>query len=526
MRKNSARVEFGDFQTPLALAQAVCKLVARMSSPMQGASPSRSSAEDSLPCEGRPLVRERCGPNAVPATVVEPTCGSGSFLEAAASAFPAATLYGCDCNSAYVNSARARLPSGRDWRVETADFYSHDWRRELSKFSTPLLVVGNPPWVTSSTVGALRGRNLPTKSNADKLPGIQAITGGANFDVSEWMIRQYFGWLEGHSGTIAVLCKTSVARKVLFHAWSNQIGVEHAAIYRIDSARAFGVSVDACLLYIRLAAGAECTRCDVYEDLGAVMPKGTIGFIDGMLVSNADTYERLAHLRTESGGAWRSGLKHDCKRVFEFSPVGDDLINGFGERVSIEAEVVFPLLKSSDVANGRTPRKRVLAPHRSMQESPLVLQRRAPKAWRYLLDHRSVIESRRSSIYRKRPPFSIFGIGPYSFSPWKVAIAGLYKDLRFVKVGAPAGKPLLLDDTCYFLPCETEAQCDLAIDLLASAPAIDFLSALAFRDAKRPITAKLLNSLDLVALAKQIGTPEDKLGHLPSTPSAHQPALF
>ena len=67
------------------------------------------------------------------------------------------------------------------------------------------------------------------------------------------------------------------------------------------------------------------------------------------------------------------------------------------------------------------------------------------------------------------------------------------------------GRPVLLDDTCYFLPCETEADCDALIGLLSSPAATEFYSALTFWDAKRPITAKLLNQLDLAALAKRLG---------------------
>ena len=165
-----------------------------------------------------------------------------------------------------------------------------------------------------------------------------------------------------------------------------------------------------------------------------------------------------------------------------------------------------------------------------MSESPLALQRRAPNAWRYLLAHQETVARRASSVYRNRPPFSIFGIGAYSFAPWKVAIAGLYKTLRFVKVAPLEGRPVLLDDTCYFLPCETEAECDLLIELLASKPATEFLSALAFWDAKRPITARLLNQLDLAKVAKRLGKGNvdfvRALSHLDGANDHRQPALL
>ncbi len=55
-----------------------------------------------------------------------------------------------------------------------------------------------------------------------------------------------------------------------------------------------------------------------------------------------------------------------------------------------------------------------------MGESPQTLRASAPRAWAYLERHGARLARRRSSIYKGRPPFSIFGIGDYSFQPWKV----------------------------------------------------------------------------------------------------------
>ena len=473
MATRSLKKEFGDFQTPLRLAQAVCALVA-------------SRGEE-------------------PATVVEPTCGTGAFLVAAGRAFPRAVLYGCDSNPAHVETARRRLRERRRLHFDVASFFTQDWTARLADFPQPLLVLGNPPWVTNSNVGAIGGCNLPPKSNADRLRGIQAITGSANFDISEWMIRQNFHWLDGRVGSVAVLCKTSVARKVLARAWSSGACIGHAAIHRFDAAKAFGVTVDACLLHVRFVAAGKGNRCEVYDSLEASAPSASLAYRDGVLLADAALYETVSELRTTRVGPWRSGLKHDCSRVFELRCANGRLMNGLREEVAVEAAVVFPLLKSSDVAQRRPPRMRVLVPQRSMAESPLDLECRAPKAWRYLLAHQDAIGERASSVYRKRPPFSIFGIGPYSFSPWKVAIAGLHKALRFVKVGPIGGKPVLLDDTCYFLPCKTQRECDVIMELMTSPAATRFYSSLTFWDAKRPITAKLLNQLDLATLAKRLG---------------------
>jgi len=62
-----------------------------------------------------------------------------------------------------------------------------------------------------------------------------------------------------------------------------------------------------------------------------------------------------------------------------------------------------------------------------------------------------------------------------------------------------------MDDTCYFYPCESESEAATVLEMLSSPPATEFLSSLVFWDDKRPITAELLNRLDLSRLANELG---------------------
>jgi len=194
--------------------------------------------------------------------------------------------------------------------------------------------------------------------------------------------------------------------------------------------------------------------------------------------------------------------------------------------------MLFPLLKSSDLARNRHPRKWLLVPQTTMTASPEALQSSAPKAWRYLLANSALLAKRGSSIYRSRPRFSIFGVGEYSFSPWKVAISGLYKKLEFVEVPPFQGRPVVLDDTCYFFSCQSEHECKVLHALVQSEPAQEFWSAFVFWDAKRPITAQVLNLLDFAALARVAGMESSIARVLAErqlvryTEGAHQQLLF
>ena len=465
------RIEFGDFQTPESLARDVCRV----------------------------LRRSRLKP----ASIVEPTCGIGNLVVAAFEAFPSATA-GCaaDLNADYVAVTRRRLqtqPAAARINVKQANFFHTDWNGWLATLSDPLLVIGNPPWVNNSQLGAIGGENLPHKDNAVKLRGIEAITGKSNFDVSEWMLNALIDVMVGRRATLAMLCKTAVARKVLARTWSEQRTVNSARMYLIDSVKSFGASVDACLLVCRFGRWATRPTCDVFSSFSAGQPLQQIGFRDGRLIADTDLYEKWHHLRATSPVRWRSGIKHDCAKVMELRRHGKRFVNGWDEEVALEDTFVFPLLKSSQVAAGKTSQtdRWMLVPQRRVGDDTATIRQLAPRTWSYLQSHGQRLDRRASSIYRNRPQFSVFGIGDYTFAPWKVAVSGLYKKLAFRKLGPYAGKPMVLDDTAYFIVCRDEVEADRVTTMLNDGPSYEFLSSLLFWDAKRPITAEILGLLDL-----------------------------
>ena len=498
------RVEFGDFQTPPGLAADVCRL---------------------LTAQG---VR--------PAAVVEPTCGTGAFLAAAGDTFYAASsVTGFEINPQYADEARQTLGvkdgAGGRCRVFQADSFTVDWSKVLSELPDPLLITGNPPWVTNSTLGAISSSNVPRKSNVDALRGIEALTGKSNFDISEAILRECLAELSGRNGCLAVLCKTAVARKLLEFAWNESMPLASCSIYRIDAKRHFDASVDACLLVVSMSPAGAARECDVFPTLDATTPEGRIGMRSGRLVPNTGLFDKWAHLTEAPTGGWRSGIKHDCSRVFELRRQEGQLWNGAGESVDVEDDVLFPLLKSSDLSAGREPHRTLLVPQQSMSDSPGKLRKRCPRAWDYLVQRDELLEARRSSIYRNRPPYSIFGIGPYSFTDWKVAVSGLYKDIEFRCLGPHDGKPVVFDDTCYFYSCVSRGEAECLGRILASEPAREFLAGSVFLDAKRPVTAALLNSLNLKQLALAAGCSQDDAarffnGELPGTRDSQRQRLL
>jgi hypothetical protein len=184
--------------------------------------------------------------------------------------------------------------------------------------------------------------------------------------------------------------------------------------------------------------------------------------------------------------------------------------NGLDEEVTLEETLLYPLLKSSDVnKNGISRDRFMLVTQRSPGEDTSPIRDAAPLTWAYLQRHSSVLGKRRSSIYRNRPLFSIFGVGDYSFAPWKIAISGFYKGLRFVPVGPIGGRPTVFDDTVYFLPCYSKDEAEFLSCLLNSSPAREFYGAMVFWSDKRPITVELLRRLDIARIAAELGRSEE-----------------
>lgn len=151
----------------------------------------------------------------------------------------------------------------------------------------------------------------------------------------------------------------------------------------------------------------------------------------------------------------------------------------------------------------------MIVPQRSVGDETNSIRVQAPKTWLYLSRHAEALDRRGSTVYKNRPRFSIFGVGDYSFAPWKVAISGLYKRLEFYVIGGHA-KPFVLDDTCCFLPCDTESEARMLARILNSDAARMFYSAFVFWDAKRPVTIDVLSRLNLYAAARELGL-EDEL---------------
>jgi len=475
--RTSLNDDLGDFQTPPELVTAVL---------------------DCLYRDGKSWDR-----------ILEPTCGAGHFISGLVRHHnPPTEIIGLELQHGYASQAAqlTAADSGIAVSVRQANVFSLHLGRDLTwQTSGPLLVVGNPPWITNSELSALGSGNLPMKRNLKGLRGLDARTGSANFDIAEYIWLKLIEELQGETPTIALLCKTSVARNVIQFASSSGLPIRHASLHRIDASRSFGVSADACLFRVDIGEPLMRYLVPVYPNLSATMPQTTIRAEKGTLIADAESYRRASFADGRCPLEWRQGLKHDASSVMELNrDAGGHLFNKHGDCVDVEPDYIFPLLKSSDLFRGDVPNsgRAVIVPQRNLKEDASILRDVAPRLWTYLSSHIAAFERRKSSIYRSDSPFSIFGVGDYSFAPFKVAVSGLHKEPRFRAFGMVENRPVMLDDTCYFIPCASARQAAVIASVLNSDISRDLLNGITFWDAKRPLTKKVLQRIDLVQVAR------------------------
>ncbi len=460
---------YGDYQTPAYFSQAVCQYLK----------------------EHRAIT---------PSVILEPTCGVGNFLKSSLM-FDASRIIGIEVDPEYSALCKQLIDDPRV-RIVNENFFQVDLKKILPQRNR-LLILGNPPWVNNSTLSALSSDNLPQKSNFKGLKGMDALTGASNFDICEYIILQLIAFAHGTNTTLAMLCKTSVARNVFFEMKRTNTWFHACDILEFNANKVFGINASACLLVIELSDREETAdQCKVYDFEHPDVPKSSFGYVGGKVYSNIS--QNIDDFSGTCCFEWRQGVKHDCSKVMELSRNGTCFENGLRELVDIEEAYTFPLIKSSMF---KAPvladsNKYVIVTQKTVRENTAHIEIDAPKVWDYLVAHKEHFDRRKSSIYRGSPDFSMFGVGDYSYAPYKVGVSGFYKKPMFSVLATPNQKPVMTDDTSYFICFPTYDAAYTAMLILNSEPVQQFLTTIAFLDAKRPFTKKVLDRIDFQKILK------------------------
>jgi N-6 DNA Methylase len=485
------RREYGDFQTPYKLTDSICSY----------------------------LDHESVSPD----VIIEPTFGKGSFLISALKCFPnLKKIYGVEIYESHyweakfailelfikhpdLNKPRILLYLNDIFKFEFMDI---EKEREIENYN--VLVLGNPPWVTNSELGILNSKNLPKKINIKSLNGLDAITGKGNFDISEYIILMMLNTFSRYKGHMAMLAKNSVIKNLVHHLPAASCKINDMIALKINAKEYFNASVEASLFRCSYGSNKRSLTCKVSSFISQNSIENEFGWVGDKFVSDVDLYEKNKKYDGVSPYIWRQGVKHDCSKIMELQLIDGKYFNGFKRELNIEKGLIYDLVKSSDLSSPviTKPRKYVIITQNRIGEDTIYLADKFPKLYQYLTENKNLFKQRKSCIYKNKPPFSIFGIGDYSFKPYKVAISGLYKRSTFSLIVPENEKPMMLDDTCYSLGFDSLPKAIFVWTILNSGYVQQLLAALTFLDAKRPYTKDILMRISIDKVAKDMSYNE------------------
>ena len=474
------RIEYGDFQTNKKLTLAITNYI--------------------------------FGKNIKPQVLLEPTCGNGSFILSAIQTFDSLQqVFGIEINETYIwelkialleyflQNPTANKPQINLYHCNVFSFNFQQIKKQIN--NRELLIIGNPPWVTNTTLSILNSANIPTKTNFKKVRGIDAVTGKGNFDIGEYISLMMLKEFSVTTGMFAFLIKNSVIKNIIYEQKHNRYPIADIEKHTINAQKEFGAAVDASLFVCTFNSTPEFTAKEY--DFYTSKPNLILGWVNDKFASDIEKYQKYQYFDGICPFEWRQGVKHDCARIMELERRGEYFKNALNELFELEEDLVYGILKSSDLKSNRigTPRKYTIITQQKIGQDTLYALDKLPKTKAYLFRHKDYFLKRKSNIYKGKPMFSIFGIGDYSFKPYKVAISGLYKQSKFTLV-EPNGKALMLDDTCYFIGFDDIEEAQITLFLLNKPETQSFIESSMFTDAKRAITKDLLMRIDIDSIAR------------------------
>lgn len=459
------KLEYGDYQTPIDFCEKIVDIIQK---------------------------------EVNPSVILEPTCGIGNFIKITNQKFKRIKkIYGIEINKEYFQSVQDITDNFIGYNESVFDFNHEKIISNIDK-NDELLIIGNPPWVTNSQLMMEELANLPKKNNFKKLSGFESITGASNFDICEYIILDLLNQYKDINANIAMLCKTSVVTNIIKEINKYEFKISNIKMYLFDAKKIFGVNCEACLFFAKIDKICKKT-VNVYR---IEAPNDLIykfGWKQNKFYSNFDMID--SNIDGKFPIEWRQGIKHDCSKIMELRLVNDKYFNGLKEEVEVESNLLYPLLKSSDLKENYIDKsdRFVIVTQKKVKQDTKYIADDSPKLWNYLNKNKEKLDSRKSSIYNNAPAFSIFGIGDYSFYKYKVAVSGFYKKPNFVVLSS-SEKTIMLDDTCYFIGFQKEKDAIITMILLNSQKVRDFLYSIAFLDKKRPYTKEVLMRIDLAKI--------------------------
>ncbi|MFW5891100.1 MAG: hypothetical protein ACOCUI_02675, partial [bacterium] len=406
-----------------------------------------------------------------PTVLLEPTFGKGNFILSALKSFTKLKkIYGIEIYEPYIWLSKFKILEYYIKTKKTTRIRIELFKADIFKFDLIsniqidnkidyLLILGNPPWITNTQLETLKSKNLPLKNNIKSYKGLDAITGKSNFDISEYILLKLIKYTSAFSSTIALLTKDTVIKNLIKNKSALPSNICNILSLKIDANKYFNAKVQASLFFANFKdyennnkSVNTSPKCKVGQLIEDNKHSYEYGWIDNKFVSNINLYLSNKKYDGTSSYIWRQGLKHDLTKIMVLEKKDNFFINGLKEVLELEDELIYGFIKSSEI---KTPiikdsKKYVIVTQKKVGEDTSYLIK-YPKLYKYLKSKEYYFNLRKSRIYNNMPLYSIFGIGDYSFFPYKIAVSGFNKNPLFSLLLPVNNKPLMIDDTCYYV---------------------------------------------------------------------------
>lgn len=414
----------------------------------------------------------------LPDIIIEPIFKTDNFLKSANKIFPNATFFRKNNNQQHSDKTY----------TSTFEFKMNDENRNLELDTLD------------------KEKSYLIIENCTQIKNVES------FKFSDKIIEK-IKMIKNNNATLTLLCTNIFSRDIFIDLIKNN--VPYSFINQLNFNFSIDKNNDICLLIIQFGGKALINKiCEVSEISNPSKVIRKFGFVKNLFYLDIDN---ITKIDGKCPVEWKNGIKHDCSKIMELTQENKQLFNKNNEKVFIENTLLYPFLKGSQLKEpiiNKTSKYTIVTQEKIKQDTNS-MKNYAPKTWQYLQEHEEYFEKRKSAIYKNTPKFSIFGIGKYSFKKFKVAIYGFNKKPIFSLVYHE--KPVMLDDTCYYLPFDDYDEAYLTMLILNSSLVRKFLKNIVFLDSKRPFSKKILKRLDIGKCLKYLSfsdltETEKKLG--------------
>ncbi len=441
------------------------------------------------------------------ASVLDPTAGDGSFLEALVSLaverglahnrLPLNRLFAVERDAAQLASLATRLRDRFGVKLPARNLIARDLF-DLRDGPVVDLLVGNPPWVNYVDLPESERARLRPLFHSCGLIGDprRLLLGGSRIDLAALVIARSMRHHLREGGRAVFLAPLSLYLNDGAHEGFRRHEVEGVryALREVWDHRDAPLFPDVATRYglvtferdaetrwpvpWHVREGERWVRRHAAPTDGGVGPLGiheeppaAIKVRDpGATRGERDLWRPRQGVNT--GGATELFVFDRLERKGESVVVGNAALNG----VRLPRRYVLPLMTASTLRDGdTTPRRWVLVPHDCVTGHPL--DRDAidaePDLARYLDAHGERLRARRgtmlSSHLKRGAWWALLGVGAYSFSPYRVAWEAYGRStFRPVLLGSVDGAPWQGNQALHaYVPVRSRAEGDRALRALA-----------------------------------------------------------